>query len=75
MIVRQTPRRGRPRVVLATPDEELARIIYALRCRGARTGTRTELAADDGALVAAHVSERAQTFHVAGRTPRQPLLF
>jgi beta-lactamase superfamily II metal-dependent hydrolase len=31
--------------------------------------------ADDGALVAAHVSERAQAFHVAGRTPRQPLLF
>ena len=75
MIVRQTPHRGCPRVVLATPDEELARIVYALRCRAARAGTRTELAADDGALVAADVSERAQAFHVAGRTPRQPLLF
>lgn len=75
MIVRQTPHRGCPRVVLATPDEELARIVYALRCRAARAGTRTELATDDGAVVAADVSERAQAFHVAGRAPRQPLLF
>lgn len=75
MIVRQTPRRGPPRVVLATPDDELARIIYALRCRGACAGTRTELATDNGAILAAHVSERAQAFHVAGRGPRQPLLF
>lgn len=62
-------------MVLATPDDELARIIYALRCRGASAGTRTELAADDGAILAAHVSERAHAFHVAGRGPRQPLLF
>ena len=75
MIVRQTPRRGPPRVILVTPDEELARIIYALRCRAARAGTRTELAADSGALVAAETSERAQAFHAAGRAPRQPLLF